>query len=115
VQKKFPEVFPQLENPHFEIETSKKPLYHSLCVMSGNFTTLLWNKVFESFKEKLDLPPEVLIPYMQKITENLKDHLTKNLSTPLSGPLQRKDIKTIQSNLDALKEDDYLEVYKSFV
>ncbi len=112
---KFLDIFPQLENPNFEIASHQKALYHSLCVMSGNFTTLLWNKVSESFKKELQLPPDILIPYLQKISENLIDHFSHNLSLPLSGPLHRKDIPTILANLDALKNDNYLNIYKSFV
>lgn len=111
----FNNVFPQLENPSYEIESNQKAFYHSLCVMSGNFTTLLWNKVSESFKTELNLPPDILIPYLQKITENLIDHFSHNLSLPLSGPLHRKDIQTILANLNALKNDSYLNIYKSFV
>ena len=107
----FNEVFPALENPSYALDPELKPLYHSLCVMGGNFTTLLWSKVFKSFEDQLGLPHTVLLPYLDKISENLKN----NFNTALTGPLARKDISTIQANLKALKDDNYLEVYKSFV
>jgi len=37
------------ENPHHYIEPKLKPLYHSYCTMSGNFTQILWQSVFENF------------------------------------------------------------------
>jgi predicted short-subunit dehydrogenase-like oxidoreductase (DUF2520 family) len=107
----FNDIFPQLTNPSSEIDPEMKPLYHSLCVMGGNFTTLLWTKLFESFKEKFDFDPELLFPYLEKVSENLRD----NYKTALTGPLVRKDISTIRSNLSALENDSFADIYRSFV
>jgi predicted short-subunit dehydrogenase-like oxidoreductase (DUF2520 family) len=107
----FQDIFPQLANPSAEIETSMKPLYHSLCVMGGNFTTLLWTKLFESFKEKFDFKPDLLFPYLEKISENLKE----DYKTALTGPIVRKDVSTMKSNLSALENDSFADIYKSFV
>jgi len=43
----FSELLPGLPNPSFSIEKDKKDYYHALCVMSNNFTTLLWQKFFQ--------------------------------------------------------------------
>ncbi len=107
----FKEVFPQLQNPTSEIDPSLKPLYHSLCVMGGNFTTLLWTKLFETFQEKFQFTPELVFPFLDKITENLKE----DYKTALTGPLVRKDVNTIKKNLTALENDAFAEVYRSFV
>jgi predicted short-subunit dehydrogenase-like oxidoreductase (DUF2520 family) len=107
----FQSIFPQLPNPTAEIDPTLKPLYHSLCVMGGNFTTLLWTKLFESFKNKFDFPPDLVFPFLEKITENLKE----DYKTALTGPLVRRDIHTIKKNLTALENDAFAEVYRSFV
>lgn len=109
--KRFSEIFPQLPNPTAEIDPKLKPLYHSLCVMGGNFTTLLWTKLFESFQEKFNFSPELVFPFLERITENLKD----NYKTALTGPLSRKDIPTMKKNLSALKNDAFADVYRAFI
>lgn len=107
----FHDIFPQLSNPTSEIDPEMKPLYHSLCVMGGNFTTLLWTKLFESFKSEFNFSPELVFPYLEKTMENLKE----DYKSALSGPLARKDISTIKKNLNALENDSFATVYKSFV
>ncbi len=107
----FKEIFPQLENPNSEIEPEMKPLYHSLCVMGGNFTTLLWTKLLESFKEKFDFNPELVLPFLEKVTDNIKE----DYKTALTGPLSRRDVSTMRKNLTALENDSFANVYRSFV
>lgn len=107
----FEEAFPRLNNPHFDLQVKDKELYHSLCVMAGNFSTVLWNKLFEDFESKLGLDREVAIPYLERITKNLKT----NPKGALTGPLVRKDQKTIEANLKALQGDKYQDIYKAFV
>jgi predicted short-subunit dehydrogenase-like oxidoreductase (DUF2520 family) len=106
----FPVLFPRLANPCFAIDRRKKALYHALCVMGGNFSTLLWKKVVDTFAGELDLPPEVLHPYMDRILENIKCH-----DAPLTGPLARRDVGTIRKNLTALENNPFHGVYRAFV
>lgn len=107
----FQEILPGLPNPSFSIEPELKPYYHSLCVMAGNFPTLLWSKLFSEFEARLDLPISSAFPYLDRITENLK----REEVSPLTGPLARRDQKTIQENLKALEGDAFLSVYKGFL
>jgi predicted short-subunit dehydrogenase-like oxidoreductase (DUF2520 family) len=93
------------------MDVKKKSLYHSLCVLSGNFTTMLWQKVFQDFQDKLKLEPELLLPYMEQTFENLN----LNWVDALTGPLARKDDATIEKNIHALEGDLYQNVYRSFV
>lgn len=109
----FHQLLPGLSNPSFAIESQKKTLYHALCVLSGNFSTLLWEKVFRDFEEKLGLPSSVTKPYLQQVLQNL-------LQTPvgtsvLTGPLVRGDRETIQRHLHVLNGDPYANVYRAFV
>lgn len=107
----FQEVFPQLKNPSTAINPKQKALYHSLCVMGGNFTTILWSKVLETFKSEFGIDAEMVFPYIDKITENVKH----NHKAALTGPLARRDIQTLQKNLEALKDDSFSNVYRSFI
>jgi len=104
------DILPELPNPSQAMDFGKKSLYHSLCVLSGNFTTMLWQKAFSDFPEKLELDSKLLIPYMEQTFENLKN----NWADALTGPLARKDEATIERNMNALEGDLYREVYRSF-
>ena len=104
------DVLPELPNTSRAMDFRKKSLYHSLCVLSGNFTTMLWQKAFRDFDEKLELDSQLLIPYMEQTFENLKT----NWTSALTGPLARGDEATIKRNLQALEGDLYREVYRSF-
>lgn len=59
---KFTGIFPDLKNPHFTIKAEDKAYYHALCVMGGNFSAILWNKLFEEFKTRLRLPRKPPFP-----------------------------------------------------
>jgi len=108
----FVELFPQLKNPHFEISLEKKVLYHALCVLSGNFTIMLWEKTIADFATKLQLPRAALLPYMARIFENLKNASTEK--TVLTGPLVRGDQATVEKHLEILSGDPYCGVYEAF-
>lgn len=107
----FSELFPGLANPHYFIAAAQKSLYHSLCVLSGNFTVLLWQKFFKELPQTLGIPADAGQLYMQQIFSNLQ----QNPSQALTGPLTRDDQATIAANLDALAGDTYQPVYQAFV
>jgi 2-dehydropantoate 2-reductase len=107
----FKELFPALENPSFVISKADKPLYHSLCVMSGNFTCLLWKKFFDVAQNILHLPKAAIYPYLEQIFTNLRN----DDANALSGPLARNDTATINANETALQSDPYQQVYQAFV
>lgn len=108
--RRWPELFPSLPNPHFLIAKDQKLLYHALCVMAGNFTTLLWQKAFRDFKERLDLPVEILFPYLQQITTNLME----SPESALTGPLARGDRVLVERHLEEFEHDPFAEVYRAF-
>lgn len=107
----FSDLFPGLPNPAYFIAKSQKALYHSLCVLSGNFTSILWQKVFREFKQQLGFPPSIALPYLAKICENL----ATDPEAALTGPLARGDQKTLAANLKALEGDPFQAVYQAFV
>ena len=106
----FRELFPQLVNPSFEIDPEDKPLYHALCTIAGNFTTLLWHKAFGDFEERLGLSRTALFPFLDRVTDNLK-----HSASPLTGPLARGDGRTVAGHLEALAGDSFGDVYRAFV
>lgn len=109
----FSTLFPGLKNPTYSISADLKPFYHSLCVSSGNFTSLLWAYVIEEMRKHLSLPKRALQPYMEAIFLNLK----KDHKFALSGPLVRKEEKMIHQHLLTLKgRGGALEgVYRNFL
>lgn len=107
----FNELFPKLSNPHYSISRELKPYYHALCVMSGNFSVLLWQKLLTTLEYSFAIPHEVAFPYLKSTT----DHLIENYKHSLTGPLIRNDYKTINQNLQSLERDPFLEIYKTFV
>lgn len=107
----FKDIFPSLENPIFYIKKEQKAFYHSLCVLSNNFTSILWKKVYSEFQKTLHLPTEALRPYLMKTFENI----AQDPKASMTGPLVRGDFEVIQKNIDSLRNDNFLKVYKSFV
>jgi len=106
----FTELFPGLANSHYTLPADKKALYHAYCVISGNFSGILWERIIAEFETRLGLPREVLNPYMAQVFANLA-----SADDVVTGPLVRRDIKTIARNLEALKGSDLKDVYEAFL
>jgi predicted short-subunit dehydrogenase-like oxidoreductase (DUF2520 family) len=106
----FGDVFPTLGNPSWVLNADLKPLYHALCVLAGNFTTMLWSKAFADFEKRLGLPREVLLPYLERTAANT----VAAGESALTGSLARGDQQTIDRDLSALEGDPYREVYQAF-
>ena len=108
-RKSFSELFPQLKNPNYQIESSEKTLYHAFCVLSGNFTTMIWQFFFDYLKSR-NIPESAAYLYLTTIADNLK-----NNSAPLTGPIQRDDKNTIQKHLESLNDHPAKNIYISFL
>jgi hypothetical protein len=107
----FADLLPGLPNRQVRLHTALKPKYHALCVLSGNFSCLLWQKLFDAFEQELNLPPDLAHSYLMQQTHNL----IRNAKDALTGPLVRGDASTIEKNIAALAGDPYQDIYKSFV
>jgi predicted short-subunit dehydrogenase-like oxidoreductase (DUF2520 family) len=103
-------LLPGLPNPWFHIEPEQRPRYHALCVLAGNFTTLLWRKLFYELERELGMPREQALPYLESVQRGLA-----GAGAPLSGPLSRGDRAALHSNLEALQGDPFEQVYRAFV
>lgn len=106
----FPELFPELPNPHTAIPSHLKGFYHAWCSLAGNFTTLLWREFFQRLEQKTGIDRHLIYPYLNQVAHNIQQ---TNLA--LTGPLSRRDKKTIQTHLESLKNDDFLDAYQVFV
>lgn len=107
----FKKIFPTFKNAFYVIPKEHKPYYHALCVMSGNFTTIIWSKLFRELESRFNIPKEASFSYLKVITNNLLSDYKKSLT----GPLARRDMKTINLNLTALNKDSFLPIYQAFV
>lgn len=103
------EALPGLANPCVRIDSKLKARYHALCVLSGNFTTILWQKMMSELRA-WDLPPEIARPYARQTIENV----FADPGGALTGPLARGDLSTQERNLQALGEDPFADIYRSF-
>lgn len=104
-------LLPGLPNQHVRLHKILKPKYHALCVMSGNFSCLLWQKLFFGLENEFHLPMTIAQPYFKQHMKNLLEHP----HTALTGPLARGDIATIEKNIAALEDDPFQKIYQSFV
>ncbi|MCE9506761.1 MAG: DUF2520 domain-containing protein [Alphaproteobacteria bacterium] len=107
----FAALLPGLPNSHVTLAPELKAKYHALCVLSGNFSCLLWQKFFAALESEFHLPAETGHAYLRQQTENL---LT-DYATAFTGPLARGDRETIEKNLAALAGDPFQRIYQSFV
>jgi predicted short-subunit dehydrogenase-like oxidoreductase (DUF2520 family) len=110
-EKKLSDYLPNLNNPYFFVEPDKKIFYHTMCVMSGNFTQLLLQQVIFQWQNNLHLNQSSLQPYLQMILENFWE----GGATALTGPLARKDFGTIKKHLNILQDSPLLNIYQTFL
>lgn len=106
----FAELFPDLPNPSFTIAAAERPYYHALCVMAGNFSTILWVKLFEELQQRFGIPMSAAYPYLARVAANVM----ADGGLALTGPLARKDTQAIAANLTALEGDPFHAVYAAF-
>lgn len=107
----FKSLFPQFENPSYKISKENKAYYHAMCVMAGNFTQTLMRETSKQLSNELDLPEDVLFPYLLQNTLNF----IQNPQNSSTGPIQRNDFTTVSKHLQALKGDPLESIYQSFV
>lgn len=104
------EALPGLMNSFSLLPAEKKPLYHAMCVLGGNFPVILWQKMLAEM-QAMGISAAQAEPYLQQV-------LTNTLRDParaLTGPLARKDAGTVDKNLHALKGDAFQNIYLAFV
>ena len=106
----FAELLPGLQNPSFMIPAVERPYYHALCVMAGNFSTILWVKLFDELHRRFGMPASAAHPYLARVATNVM----ADADQALTGPLSRGDAKTVTANLGVLEGDPFHAVYSAF-
>ena len=109
------ELLPGMPNPAVRIPAGDRPLYHALCVMAGNFTTLLWQRFFTELGARWDLEPALALPYLRAVAANLE---SPDAQAALTGPIARGDGATVRRNLEALDgagRPELAAIYRSFL
>lgn len=102
---------PYFVNPVFSMSNEQQELYHSLCVLSGNYPNYLITAALQLWQNELKLPSGLLLGYIQRTlvaalqTHSLtSSHLGEVSVENLSGPLWRDDARTIQMNSQILSK-----------
>ena len=110
-KEKFLHFFPSLKNKVYEIHPEQKALYHAFCVLSGNFTTIMWSALALEMKNRLQLPENILNTYLKTTAENT---LTNHFSA-LTGPLKRGDQKVIETHQAILQGSVWSDLYRDML
>lgn len=106
----FETLLPGLPNRSFTIPATGRPLYHALCVLAGNYSTMLWEKLFRELEFRFGVPAAAAFPYLAQVATNLQ----RDPYRALTGPLGRGDHDTVRANLAALAGDPFHAVYAAF-
>nr|PZN84350.1 MAG: DUF2520 domain-containing protein [Acidobacteriota bacterium] len=87
----------------FDLDESRRVLYHAGAVFASNFLVTLHRLAVRAV-EAAGAPPEALEPLMRRTIDNGFD---------LTGPIARGDLETVRAHLDALARDlpDLVPVY----
>ena len=109
----FSKLLPGFPNPYFSIRPAQRPLYHALCALAGNSTFLLWQKIADEFREELDLPAEILAPFLHKVVANALRPEARGMAT---GPVARGDWAAVRAHLESLESNPSLAAaYRGFL
>lgn len=106
--KTLSEVLPGFQNQYFTLPAEQKPLYHALCVVSGNLPQLLWTET-SKVSQKNNIPFSAFELLMRQSLENFLMDGEK----ALTGPFARHDMTTIEKNKNALP-DSLKNIYSQF-
>ena len=107
----FREVFPTLPNPAYALAAEHKGLYHALCVLAGNLTPVLWERLLDTFETRFGLPAAAAMPYLHEVVRRIEG--PRPFTT--TGPVARGDRHTVNHNLEALADEPLRSVYEGFV
>ena len=105
----FQKIFPQLKNPYLKIKREEQNFYHSLCVLAGNGTVLLWDLVGRDFN-RLGIKDHHFEPYLKRTFENIYDQSEGRWS----GPWYRGDMGTVNKNRESLAQSPLRDLYEQF-
>lgn len=109
----FADILPGIPNASLEILPEQRPFYHALCALAGNSTFLLWQKIAAEFRDHLDLPAEILAPFLNQVVMNALRPEARGLAT---GPVARQDWAAVRAHIDSLQDHPSLAAaYRDFL
>jgi predicted short-subunit dehydrogenase-like oxidoreductase (DUF2520 family) len=109
----FEHILPGLPNKSFGLEKEKRPLYHALCALAGNSAFLLWLQIGAQFELQLELPKELLKPFLHQVVHNA---FTASAADNFTGPVARQDWPVVRKHLSVLEDCPALkETYQNFI
>lgn len=106
----------KLGNFYFEIDSSKKGLYHLSAVNVSNLFVGLCNNSVEYLKSMGLSEKESLDALKPLVCENVKNIFNKGIKESLTGPIERGDIETVKKHISSMPKEDvlgYIELCKS--
>ena len=109
----FSSILPGAGNPEFVVAAADRSYYHALAVLSGNFAAHLWNEAAKGFAARFSLPPEeILGSYLAGVVDRFRESPFDSLT----GPIARRDVRTVAANLAALAGEPRLSaLYQAFL
>ncbi len=105
----FSDIFVGFPNICSHLPDASRSYYHSLCVFSGNFATILWTHTLTQFRS-LHIPDQTLHAYLESVVNSF----VKNGTSSLTGPLVREDANTIAKHLEVMGPSE-VEIYRAFL
>jgi predicted short-subunit dehydrogenase-like oxidoreductase (DUF2520 family) len=111
------DLLPGLKNRSFSVRDEDRGLYHALCSLAGNFSFLLWQTIGQELENKLQLPREIMAPFLHQVVDNA----FKNSGANFTGPVARGDWSVVESHIEALalkpglreSYESYLQLWKN--
>jgi predicted short-subunit dehydrogenase-like oxidoreductase (DUF2520 family) len=104
------QLVPEFTNPVFMIKKEEKKLYHALCALGANLPVILWQKAMKDLSGRFGIPRGHIQRYFQASLDNFRGDPAR----ALSGPISRRDARTVTADIKALGKDPFAEVYSAF-
>ncbi len=93
----------------YELDSAQRKSLHIAAVFACNFSNLMYD-IAQKLTEHSKIDFDILRPLIAETADKVQAHLPMEVQT---GPAARKDKKTIEQHLQALKEHpDYQEIYR---
>ncbi len=90
----------------FTIKKENKVYHHICCVMASNYLTVLNSKIEEAGSKKIQINGfnklKFFNIYMPLAQQTLRNISTSGPKAALTGPIERNDVSTLESHLEAL-------------
>ncbi|MBC8267078.1 MAG: DUF2520 domain-containing protein [Flavobacteriales bacterium] len=92
----------------YQIDEKQRRILHLAAVFACNFSNNMY-AIAEGLLQKTDLDFEMLKPLIIETANKIKDFSPKSVQT---GPAKRKDLQTIENQINLLEEEDLKNIYK---